>query len=332
MRKKFDVVALGELLIDFTPAGVSPAGSPVFESNPGGAPANLLTAVTRQGGSAAFIGKVGNDFFGNQLKNTLIHEQIDVSGLSFDDHVHTTLAFVSLDETGNRSFTFFRNPGADIMLTKDEVNVKLIDEAGIFHFGSLSCTDEPSYSATKYALEYARSKGVTISYDPNLRPALWSSLDRAKQVITDFLAYANILKISDEEFTFLTGETDYAKHAPDFAQKYNITLLFVTLGKKGAYFYYGGKGEQVPTYDVAVVDTTGSGDSFGGAMLNQINRLCETLHCGICDFTHEQVLNMVQAANASGSYAATKKGGIPSIPTAEEIQHCMQNVKILEPV
>lgn len=329
MNKKYDVVALGELLIDFTPAGVSSAGSPVFESNPGGAPANLLTAVTRQGGSAAFIGKVGRDYFGNQLKDTLLKEHVDISGLLFDDTVHTTLAFVSLDESGNRSFTFFRNPGADIMLTKDEVMLELIDDANIFHFGSLSFTNEPSRSATKFALEHARSKGVTISFDPNLRPSLWSSLDTARQIITDCLGYADILKISDEEFTFLTGETDYEVHAPAFARMYDITLLFITLGKKGAYFYFDGSAEKVPTYDVDVVDTTGSGDSFGGAMLNQINKMCKSFKCDISDFTHEQVLNMVKIANASGSCAATKKGGIPSIPTEQEIQDCVNNVPLL---
>lgn len=323
--KQYDVAALGELLIDFTPAGRSAAGSQLFECNPGGAPANMLTAVSRQGGRGAFIGKVGMDSFGCLLKETLDKEHIDTTGLSFDEDTRTTLAFVTLDERGNRSFSFFRNPGADTMLRPEDVRTDIIRQAGIFHFGSLSCTHEPARSATRFALETARENAVLISYDPNLRPPLWKDEQTARETILEFMPYADIVKISEEEFAFLTGETDYRRYAADFAAQYGISLLLVTLGPGGAYYYADGKSRHLPTYDVKVADTTGSGDSFTGAVLGQISRLGRPLQA----LLQEELDEIVRFANASGSFAATAKGGIPSVPTAEQVLACMREVPLL---
>ncbi len=324
--KNFDVIAIGELLIDFSPAGQSELGFPMFECNPGGAPANMLTAVSRQGGTAAFIGKVGDDSFGVMLRETLNKENIDTTCLFTDSDAKTTLAFVTLDSTGNRSFSFFRNPGADIMLNESEINEEFIKQGKILHFGSISCTHEPSYSATIKAVELAVKNNLIISYDPNLRLPLWKSAEHAKSTILNMMKYADIVKISEEEFEFLTGESDYEKHSQKLIDDYGISLLFVTLGPKGAYFSLNNHCNKLATYDVAVVDTTGSGDSFTGAVLNGICKLEKPIN----DITVTEITNIVDLANASGSCAATKKGGIPSIPTFDEIIHCVENYKKLD--
>lgn len=326
MEKRFDVVALGELLIDFAPGGTSASGRPLFECNPGGGPPNVLTAVARQGGSAAFIGKVGEDSFGHMLEQTLTDCGISSEGLCFDHEVRTTLAFVSLDETGNRSFSFFRNPGADFMLDQSQVNPELIQSARIFHHSSLSLTHEPARSATMFALKTAKAAGVPISYDPNLRLPLWPSAEAAREQIVTCLPYADILKISDEEFTFLTGESDFETHAPAFAERYGVTLLYVTLGPKGAYYCYKGHCGVLPTYDVKVVDTTGSGDAFIGAVLTKICAMGGDLQA----LTETQVREITDFANASGSLTARMKGAIPAIPTAEQVLDCMASVPLLK--
>lgn len=326
MKKTIDVVALGELLIDFTPAGKSELGFPVFECNPGGAPANVLIAISKQGGKTAFIGKVGNDNFGSLLKDTLQKEHVNIEHLHTDEHIGTTLAFVTLDETGNRSFSFFRNPGADIMLNENEIDETLLQNARIFHFGSLSCTNEPSRSATFKALHIAKQNNITISYDPNLRPALWKNETIAKDIISELMHFADIVKISEEEFFFLTGQTDCEIHAEHFMKKYSITLMFVTLGPKGAFYRLGNHQGLLQTYDVKVADTTGSGDSFMGACLA---RICD-LNKNVSDITKDEIESIVDFANATGSMAATKKGGIPSIPTAQDVLHCIKNIKKLE--
>lgn len=322
----YDVVSLGELLIDFAPHDVSEAGSPLFECNPGGAPANVLTAITRQGQTAAFIGKVGSDLFGSLLRDTLKKNSICSDGLVFDPDVRTTLAFVSLDETGDRSFSFFRNPGADIMLKQSEIRTDLLKDARIFHFGSLSLTHEPARSATRFAVEYAKRHGSVISYDPNLRPPLWPSLDHAKERILEFLPYADIVKLSDEEFGFLTGSGDYQANAAAFAEQYGISCLFVTLGAQGAFCHVNGHQLLCPTYNVKVVDTTGSGDAFIGAALV---KLLPYIH----DFsliTAEAMRQIMMYANASGSMTATKKGGIPAIPNRTTIEACMNEAALLQ--
>lgn len=321
-NKKYDVVALGELLIDFAPYGKSPAGENLFESNPGGAPANVLVSVARQGGSSALIGKVGDDMFGEKLRGALQDNGVDVTGLCVDANARTTLAFVSLDETGNRSFSFFRNPGADYLLRAEEVETALIAHTRIFHFGSLSLTHEPARGATFFALQQAKDSGALISYDPNLRPALWNTLEEAKTQITSCLGYADILKLSEEEFEFITGETDLERHAPAFAAQHGIACLFITLGPDGAFYCGAGGCGRLPAYDVKVVDTTGSGDAFMGAVLWQLGRGENPLSA----LTADELAHITRYANASGSLAARMKGGIPSIPTAEEIARCMEEV------
>lgn len=316
----YDVTALGELLIDFAPAGTSEYGNGIYEANPGGAPANVLTSLTRQGKRTAFIGKVGSDAFGEILRKTLDEIGIDTRCLYTDRDARTTLAFVSLTPEGDRSFSFFRNPGADIMLRPEEIDEEVIKNSGIFHFGSLSLTDEPARSATRQALELAKEHGVTISYDPNLRPPLWESLDDAKKQIVSCLPYADILKISEEEFQFLLGHMDLERGSLDLCRDYGITHLFVTLGPDGSFYRCGDITVRMPAVDVQVVDTTGSGDAFMGAALCKLGeRTGEQFHC----LSEEEMRRILAYANASGSLTATKKGGIPAIPTKDAIETCL---------
>ena len=220
-----DVVALGELLIDFTENGISSQGNPLFEANPGGAPCNVLAMLTKLGHKTAFIGKVGNDFFGKQLEQTIMEVGIDASGLQKDDDVHTTLALVHTYPDGDRDFSFYRNPGADMMLTEEEVPEELIKGTRIFHFGTLSMTHEGVRNATKKALRAAKEAGTVISFDPNLREPLWNSLDEAKEQVLYGLGQCDILKISDNEIQWLTGEEDFTKGVHWILERYHIPLI-----------------------------------------------------------------------------------------------------------
>lgn len=316
-----DVTALGELLVDFTPHGRSQAGNEIFERNPGGAPANVLAELTKLGGKGAFIGKVGNDHFGNFLKEVLNNAGIISEGLKFSDDANTTLAFVHLDDKGDRNFSFYRKPGADLMLEEKDIDFKLIDDAAIFHFGSLSMTDEPARSATFKAVEYAKQKGKLISYDPNWRPPLWRSPDEAKQMMSMGVKYADILKVSDDEMELLTGEKDLGKGSKILFEQ-DVTLVIVTLGARGCYYRFAGGTGHINTYDTKVVDTTGSGDAFTGAMLYNICRLGKPLSHA-CRDDIEKILDF---ANAAGALCASKKGAIPAMPTVEEVQECMRNI------
>ena len=316
----FDITALGELLIDFTPAGVSPAGNRIFETNPGGAPANMLAAASKLGASTAFLGMVGNGQFGQFLEKTLKDNRIDTRGLKFSQSINTTLAFVHLDEKGDRSFSFYRNPGADMMLSEEDLEADVIKSSRIFHFGSISMTDEPSRSATLKALEIAKNSGAVISYDPNLRPLLWKSLAEAKERILTGLNFADILKISGEELEFITGEKDIVRGTKEL-DKYGVKLIIVTLGPAGAFYRANDITGFQPTYDVAVVDTTGAGDAFLGAFLfklrgfdlNDVKRL-----------TANDLDKIIKFANAAGACTTTKKGGIPAVPELTEVEHCMR--------
>ncbi len=310
-----DLAAIGELLIDFTPSGKSDQGNPLFECNPGGAPANVLAAITRLGGTGAFIGKVGSDTFGSFLSDTLKNNGIDDKGLMFDTKVNTTLAFVHLSETGDRSFSFYRDPGADMMLSFEDVDKDIIKNAKAFHFGSVSMTHEPSRTATLESASCARAMGKTISYDPNLRPALWNSLEEAKEVILKGMEFADILKISEEELTFLTGETDLEKGADRLADLYNGRILLVTLGPDGCFFGMDGRYDRLPTYDVKTIDTTGAGDAFLGGFLFKIRPYFGRLQ----ELTFEELHDAVDFANAVGSLATTRKGAIPAMPRLEEV-------------
>ncbi len=258
------ICAIGELLIDFMQSGENTFGFPVLSGAPGGAPANFLCAVKKAGGDAAFIGKVGKDDFGFRLKKTLHKKGIDVTGLIEDDSVFTTLAFVTLDSHGDRSFSFGRKPGADTCLSFDEINLAIIDSCSVFHFGSLSFTDEPSRSAVLRALEYAKEKGKIISYDPNYRPSLWSSPEKAKEHMLKGFFFSDIVKLSGEEAEFLFC-SDPERASEILINEYGCSLVFVTLGEQGCYYKNPVcSGYAKSEEEVTPVDTTGAGDIFGG--------------------------------------------------------------------
>lgn len=270
--KKVDVTALGELLIDFTENGRSDQGNPLFEANPGGAPCNVLAMLKKLGHKVAFIGKVGNDFFGEQLKEAVVEAGIDAAYLQMDDEVHTTLALVHTLADGDRDFSFYRNPGADMMLTEAEVPVGLIQDSKIFHFGTLSMTHEGVRAATKKALRIAKESGAVVSFDPNLRPPLWQSLEKAKEQILYGLQYCDILKISDNEVQWLTGKEDYTEGVHWIKERYpEIRLVLVSMGKEGSRAYYGEVMVEVPAcLNRRTIETTGAGDTFCGCILHYV--------------------------------------------------------------
>ncbi|MDD3279451.1 MAG: carbohydrate kinase [Lachnospiraceae bacterium] len=313
--KKIDVTALGELLIDFTENGVSAQGNPLFEANPGGAPCNVLAILTKLGHKTAFIGKVGDDFFGRQLKETLEEVGIDAAGLRMDEEVHTTLALVHTFADGDRDFSFYRNPGADMMLTEDEVEEELIRDAKIFHFGTLSMTHEAVRKATKKAIQIAEEAGAIISFDPNLRPPLWNSLDDAKEQVLYGLGHCQILKISDNEIQWLTGEEDFTAGVDWIRNRYQIPLILVSMGRDGSRAYYGQQMvEAAPFLQENTIETTGAGDTFGGCVLHYV-----TEH-GLEGLTDENLKEMLTFANAAASIVTTRKGALRVMPAKEEIE------------
>lgn len=311
--KKFDVVALGELLIDFTENGISSQGNPIFEANPGGAPCNVLAMLARLGKTTAFIGKVGNDRFGKVLSETIKDCGICADGLVFDDTVHTTLAFVHKKTDGDRDFSFYREPGADMMLRKCEIDEEIIKSAKIFHFGTLSSTHEGVREATRYGVDIAKESGALISFDPNLRPPLWDSLDNAKKEIEYGLSKCDILKISDNEIEFMTGSTDYDKAVRELMEKYNIKLAFATLGKKGSRAYFGDMQAEFGGFDVDTIETTGAGDTFCGSALNFI------LEHGMNALTENDLKELLAFANAAAAIITTRRGALKVMPEKKEI-------------
>lgn len=314
-----DVVALGELLIDFTPGGPSPGGNELFERNPGGAPANVLAALSRLGGKGGFIGKVGDDQFGHYLMSVLGENRIDTRGLVFSQEANTTLAFVHLEGDGERNFSFYRKPGADIMLRGEEVDLASIDDARIFHFGSLSMTNEPARGATLKALEYAKANKKIISYDPNWRPPLWESHRAAKAGMALGLPYADIIKISEEELEFLTGESDLHK-GTGFLRDMGITMILVTLGAKGCFYRYPKGVGHVKGFNVNAVDTTGAGDAFFGGFLYHISKIDMPLG----DLDRDRLEEIIWFANAVGAICVTKKGAIPAMPSMAEVMEFIE--------
>jgi fructokinase len=316
----YDVVALGELLIDFTPAGKSENGNTLFEMNPGGAPANVLTVVTKLGGKSAFIGKVGDDQFGHFLRQVLENNNIETKGLKNTILANTTLAFVHLDKSGERSFTFYRNPGADMMLNNDDIDLSLIDNSKIFHFGSLSLTDEPSRTATLTALKYAKRNNKIISYDPNWRPTLWKDEKSAKKEMFFPLKYVDIVKLSLEEMQFLTGESNI-QIASDILYNMGIKLVLVTLGQDGCYYKHSSGYGQIPAYSVDVVDTTGAGDAFLGGVLYNISKIGYSLE----KVSRREIEKIIEFSNAVGGLCTTKKGAIPAMPTMEDVRNYVDN-------
>ena len=315
MDKQYDVVALGELLIDFTENGLSGQGNPLLEANPGGAPCNVLAMLNKLGKKTAFIGKVGNDQFGKMLKEVVEESGTDVSALAMDDQVHTTLAFVHTFPDGDREFSFYRNPGADMMLTKEEVDPELIKKARIFHFGTLSSTHAGVREATRYAIDVAKENGLLVSFDPNLREPLWDSLDQAKEEILYGMSKCDILKISDNEMEFMTGTTDYNKGVEMLREQFDIPLICVTLGKEGSRAFYKDMiVEAAPFVREDTIETTGAGDTFEACTLNYI------LEHGLENLTEENLKEMLTFANAGASIITTRKGALKVMPKKEEIE------------
>ena len=238
MEKSYDVTALGEILIDFTMNGQSEQGNNIFEACPGGAVDNVLAMLSKLGRKTAFIGKVGKDQFGRLLKEALVEAGIDVKGLKVDEQVNTTLAFVHTFPDGDREFSFYRKPGADMMLREDEVDYDLIRQSKVFHLGTLSMTDEPAKSATKKALEVAKESGCIITFDPNLREPLWKSLDEVREAMRYVFRYCDMLKISDNEIRFISGKEDYDEGIKYLQEVFDIPVIFLTMGKDGSRAYY----------------------------------------------------------------------------------------------
>jgi len=322
--KKYDVVALGELLIDFASSGTSEQGNPLFEANPGGAVCNVLAMLNQLGHKTAFIGKVGEDIFGNRLKRVLDEVGIGTEGLLMDKDVRTTLAFVENDETGDRSFSFYRNPGADMMLRADEVDEEMIKASKGFHFGTLSMTHEMVREATMRALKIAKENGLLISFDPNLRESLWDSLDTTKGQFDYGMRYCDVLKISDNEIQWFTGEEDYDKGIKILQEKYQIPLILLSMGKDGSRAYYKDLRVEVPGFiQKNTIETTGAGDTFMGSCLHFI------LEKGLNSLnsqrlTKTELKEMLTFANAAASIITTRKGALKVMPSKEEIHELYQ--------
>ncbi len=313
--EKFDVVALGELLIDFTENGISAQGNPIYEANPGGAPCNVLSMLARAGRKTAFIGKVGHDIFGSRLKAVLKEAGIDTSGLAVDENVRTTLAFVETMPDGDRNFSFYRNPGADMMLREDEIPEKLLRNTEIFHFGTLSMTHEEVRKATKKAVGTAKESGAVISFDPNLRPPLWKNLDEAKEQIAYGFSQCDILKISDNEIQWFTGEEDFDAGIRKLKSEYNIPLILLSMGKCGSRAYYRDlRVEAAPFLQENTIETTGAGDTFGGSCLHFV------LKYGLSGLDEEKLKEMLAFANAAASIITTRKGALRVMPQVREVE------------
>ena len=313
--EKYDVVALGELLIDLTQNGYSGQGNPLLEANPGGAPCNVLALLTKLGHSTAFIGKVGRDGFGDQLEKALTETGISTAGLLRDDQVHTTLAVVHTLAGGDRDFSFYRNPGADMCLHTQEINRELIRQARIFHFGTLSMTDEPVRSATYAAIAEAEAHGVLRSFDPNLRPPLWRTLDEAKEQVLYGMAHCDILKISDNEIQWLTQQENFDAGVRWIRQRFpNIRLLLLSMGKDGSRGYSGDAMAEVKGFSVSAIETTGAGDTFFGGILHHV------LAWGLREYTRQELEEMLTFANAAAALVTTRKGALRVMPSLAEIQ------------
>lgn len=312
---KTDVVALGELLIDFTLNGESTQGNPMFEANPGGAPCNVLSMLSKLGKKTSFIGKVGNDQFGRLLRDTIEEVGIDSTNLLVDKEIPTTLAFVHTFPDGDREFSFYRKPGADMMLTENEISDEMVSNTKIFHFGTLSMTHENVRKATIKAIELAKANGAIISLDPNLREPLWDSLENAREQMLKAVSMCDVLKISDNEIQFLTGLEDYEEGIAKLRSMYDIPLVCLTLGKDGSRAYYKDIRVEVPGFKQEnVIDTTGAGDTFCGCVLNYI---CEN---GLHNLAEENLRKMITFANAAASLVTLKRGAIKSMPSKEEVE------------
>ena len=315
-KKMAKIMTLGELLIDLTQGGSDENGNGMFTAYPGGAPANVAVAAARLGSDTGFIGKVGNDAFGRGLRATLEKEGVNTDGLFICDEHPTTMAIVSVDESGERDFAFYRDPGADTQLTADEAVKALADsDAKILHIGSLSMTTSPGREACEEAVKYAKENGMLISYDPNYRAALWDSEDQAIAMMKKLLPCADILKVSDEEMVMLTGSEDFAEGSRLLAE-YGIDLVMVTMGGDGVFVRRGDYAEHIPGFSVKVADTNGAGDTFAGAMLSQI----EAREGMLQGMGEEELRKYVVYANKAASITCSRHGAIPAMPSADEVE------------
>ena len=310
-----EVVALGELLIDFTCVSKDADGYPTMAAHPGGAPANFLATLAKFGARTALLGKVGNDAFGRLLVQTLKNADIETKGIVISDDVFTTLAFVTLDETGDREFSFARKPGADTCIAFDELDLGLIDQAKVFHFGTLSLTNEPARTATQNAVAYAKAKGKLVTYDPNLRKPLWKSMDEAKDQILWGLSQADVVKISNEEVEFLFG-VDVREGAQHILDHFGVKLVFVTCGADGCFCQNGLTKGHVPSLSgIHVTDTTGAGDIFGGSAVWKVLQYGKAPEM----LTKEELYDIVSFACTAAGLSTTKSGGISSVPEVNEV-------------
>lgn len=321
--KQFDVVALGELLVDFTENELSAQANPMFEANPGGAPCNVLAMLQRLGRQTAFIGKVGADSFGEMLRRVVSEQGIYTENLLTDQNVATTLAFVHTAADGDRSFSFYRNPGADMMLRPEEVDLRLLQHTRIFHFGSLSMTASGIEETTRMAVRVAKEAGAVISFDPNLRPPLWNSLDLAKEKIAYGISQCDVLKISDDEIAFFTGTSDIDQGVAQIQNTYHTPFICATMGKSGSKaYYYGKRIECAPFLNSDTIETTGAGDTFMACILNGV------LEYGLGGMDEQDLYGMLEFANAAASLITTKKGALKVMPAKKEVERFIKEMNL----
>lgn len=317
--KKYDVVALGELLIDFTENGKSDQGNPLYEANPGGAPCNVLSMLNRFGHKTAFIGKVGNDFFGNQLQDAMQEVGIDTVALARDPEVHTTLAMVHKTESGDREFSFYRNPGADMMLERKDVPKEILENCKVFHFGTLSMTHDGNRCATEYAVKIAKQNHALISFDPNLRMVLWTDEEKLRECVLFGLSVCDVLKISDNEIQWLTGLEDYSDGVRWIRERFDIPLILVSMGSEGSRAYLKDIMVEEKAYiREDTIETTGAGDTFMGCMLHSV------LENGIARLEQKKLQEMLSFANCAAAIVTTRKGALRVMPTVEEVWEAMK--------
>ena len=317
-RSLYDIATFGEILIDFTWQGVNEDGQTLFAQNPGGAPANVAVAAAKLGGHVAFIGKAGKDMHGEYLKSVLEKENVETTGMLLDEKYFTTLAFVNVDEYGERTFSFARKPGADTKIEKEEIDVDILDKTQIFHIGSLSLTEQPARDTTHYAIQRAKEKGSIISYDPNYRASLWKDEETAQKQMRSLISYVDIMKISDEETKLLTD-----KESPEEAAvtlfRMGVKIVVVTLGSNGAYLYCKEGGAYIPGFVSKAVDTNGAGDSFWGGFLYCISKDGKRPEI----ITMNELKEYVRFGNAVASLCVEKKGAIPAMPTLAQVEERM---------
>ena len=319
MQKQYDVTAIGELLIDFTENGLSSQGNPLMEANPGGAPCNVLAMLQKLGHMTAFIGRVGDDMFGRRLKTAVEEIGIDTDGLVLDREVNTTLAFVHTAPDGDRDFSFYRNPGADMRLCVEDIRKEQTDNCVIFHFGTLSSTHEGCRAATRLAVERAKRAGAVISFDPNIREPLWRSLDDARRETAWGLSMCDILKISDNEILWFTEKDNYDDASAFLQETYHVPLILLSMGREGSRACQGSRSVTVPALlREDTVETTGAGDTFCACVLHYV------LTHGLRDFSGEELTAMLTYANTAASLITTRKGALRVMPSPEEIENAMK--------